>query len=168
MLTKKINCPLTSSVGRLFDGVAAILGLRYQLSFEGQAAMELEFALEEIKTDEYYPFSLFPDQPIVIDWNQIILGVIEDREKEIEIGIIAAKFHNSLSEIIVRIAQGIGTEKILLTGGCFQNRYLTERTINRLRASGFQPYWQQIVPTNDGGISLGQIIGAFDNFSPVT
>jgi hydrogenase maturation protein HypF len=161
MLTKKINCPLTSSVGRLFDGVAAILGLCYQLSFEGQAAMQLEFALDGIKTEEYYHFSLSSDSPIVIDWNQIILGVVEDLEKQVQIGIIAAKFHNSLSDIIVEIAQKIGREKILLTGGCFQNRYLTERTINRLQASGFQPYWQQTVPTNDGGISLGQIIGAF-------
>jgi hydrogenase maturation protein HypF len=104
---------------------------------------------------------LSADSPIVIDWNQIILGVVEDLEKQVQIGIIAAKFHNSLCEIIVEIAQKIGREKILLTGGCFQNRYLTERTINRLQASGFQPYWQQTVPTNDGGISLGQIIGAF-------
>ncbi len=161
MLTKKINCPLTSSVGRLFDGVAAILGLCYQLSFEGQAAMQLEFALDGIKTEEYYHVSLSADSPIVIDWNQIILGLVEDLEKQVQIGIIAAKFHNSLSEIIVEIAHQIGREKILLTGGCFQNRYLTERTINRLQASGFKPYWQQTVPTNDGGISLGQIIGAF-------
>jgi hydrogenase maturation protein HypF len=161
MLTQKINCPLTSSVGRLFDGVAAILGLRYQLSFEGQAAMELEFSLEGIKTEEYYNFSLSTDKPIVIDWQKIILGVIDDLEKEVKLGVIAAKFHNTLSEIIVEIAQKIGTEKILLSGGCFQNRYLTEITIDRLQASGFQPYWQQILPPNDGGISLGQIIGAF-------
>jgi hydrogenase maturation protein HypF len=161
MLNQKVNCPLTSSVGRLFDGVAALLGLRYQLSFEGQAAMELEFAIEEIKTEEYYSFSFSADEPIVIDWQKIILGVIDDLEKEVNLGIIAAKFHNSLSEIIVEIAHKMGTEKILLSGGCFQNRYLTERTIDRLQASGFQPYWQQILPPNDGGISLGQIIGAF-------
>jgi hydrogenase maturation protein HypF len=75
-------------------------------------------------------------------------------------GIIAAKFHNTLTEIIVNIAQIVKTEKILLSGGCFQNRYLTERTINRLQESGFQVYWQQILPPNDGGISLGQIMAA--------
>jgi hydrogenase maturation protein HypF len=164
MLTRKINIPLTSSVGRLFDGVAALLGLRYQLSFEGQAAMELEFALEGINIDEYYNFSFSADSPIVIDWTEIIIGIIDDLEKGIKTGIIAAKFHNSLSEIIVKIAQKMNSEKILLSGGCFQNRYLTERTIYRLQESGFHPYWQQILPTNDGGISLGQIIGAFYSF----
>jgi hydrogenase maturation protein HypF len=73
--------------------------------------MQLEFALEGIKTEEYYHFSLSADSPIVIDWNQIILGVVEDLEKQVQIGIIAAKFHNSLSEIIVEIAHQIGREK---------------------------------------------------------
>jgi hydrogenase maturation protein HypF len=160
MLNRQINSPLTSSVGRLFDGVAALIGLGNQLSFEGQAAMALEFALEGIKTEEYYPFSLLSASPIIIDWREIIVEILEDKKQGVINGIIAAKFHNTLTEIIVNIAQKIKTEKVILSGGCFQNRYLTERTINRLQASGFQTYWQQILPTNDGGISLGQIMGA--------
>ncbi len=71
--------------------------------------------------------------------------------------VIATKFHNTLAEMMVRVAQSCGEEKVVLSGGCFQNRYLTERAIKRLREAGFRPYWHQRVPPNDGGIALGQV-----------
>jgi len=78
---------------------------------------------------------------------------------------IAAKFHNTLVEMIVAMAKRVGEEQIVLTGGCFQNRYLIERTIQRLRAEGFRPYWHQQIPPNDGGIALGQIMAALREIS---
>jgi hydrogenase maturation protein HypF len=73
-------------------------------------------------------------------------------------GIISAKFHNTLAEAIIAVAERVALEKVVLSGGCFQNRYLTERVVGRLRTRGFQPYWHQRVPPNDGGIALGQLI----------
>lgn len=160
MFSKNINTPLTSSVGRLFDGVASLLGMRQQISFEGQAAMDLEFIIGEIATDEYYYFSLTPSTPIIIDWSSIINGIIDDISRNVSKGEIAAKFHNTLVEIIVMIAKRVGKPKIVLTGGCFQNRYLLELAIKRLQQEKFCPYWPQIIPPNDGGIALGQAIAA--------
>ncbi|MGK7872537.1 MAG: carbamoyltransferase HypF [Xenococcaceae cyanobacterium] len=160
ILPKNFNTPLTSSIGRLFDGVAAIINLCKVASFEGQAAMQLEFALDGIQTDETYPIS--SSVSIVIDWQSIILGILDDVSNQISVSIISAKFHNTLVEIIVRVAQEIGEERVVLTGGCFQNKYLTERTIYRLKMEGFCPYWHQRVPPNDGGIAFGQVIAAIN------
>ncbi len=85
---------------------------------------------------------------------------LRDLEQGRHAGIIAAKFHNTLAETIVAVAREIGEQKIVLTGGCFQNRYLTERSVRRLLDSGFECYWHQRVPPNDGGIALGQVISA--------
>jgi hydrogenase maturation protein HypF len=90
----------------------------------------------------------------------MIAQVVEDVRHETAAGVIAAKFHNAMVEIIVAMARHVGQTRVVLTGGCFQNRYLTERAVQRLLESGFRPYWHQRVPTNDGGIALGQIVGA--------
>jgi hydrogenase maturation protein HypF len=156
MLEKKVNAPLTSSAGRLFDAVASLIGLRQQSSFEGQAAMEMEFAVQP-GIDEAYPFSLGNDSPIVINWEPAIRGILEDKQSRKSAGVISTKFHNMLAEAIVAIARKLGEPKVVLSGGCFQNRYLTERTIDRLRQENFRPYWHQRIPPNDGGIALGQI-----------
>jgi hydrogenase maturation protein HypF len=156
MLEKKVNAPLTSSAGRLFDAVASLIGLRQQSSFEGQAAMEIEFAVQA-GIDEAYPFSLGDDSPIVINWEPAIRGILEDKRSGKSAGVISAKFHNMLAEAIVAIARKLGEPKVVLSGGCFQNRYLTERTIDRLRQESFRPYWHQRIPPNDGGIALGQV-----------
>ena len=94
----------------------------------------------------------------------MIPQIIEDTADNAPAGLISAKFHNALAEAIVRIAAEIGVEKVLLTGGCFQTKYLTERAIDRLEQAGFRPYWHQRVPPNDGGISLGQIVAAAYKF----
>jgi len=158
MLDKGFNSPLTSSIGRLFDGVAALVGLRQKVSFEGQAAMELEFSLDGIETNEAYAFHITGKAPLILDWQPVIEGILADLEHGLPIGEISAKFHNSLVEAIVIIARRVGEPKVALTGGCFQNRYLTERAVKRLQQEGFHAYWHQRVPPNDGGIALGQIL----------
>lgn len=159
MLSKGINSPLTSSAGRLFDAVASILGVRQRVTFEGQAAMELEFAILSA-TDEAYSFGISSSLPSIVDWAPMIAEILIDLQKSKPVGIIATKFHNTLSEIIVAVAREIAVPDVVLTGGCFQNRYLAERSIRRLSEVGFKPYWHQRVPPNDGGIALGQVVGA--------
>jgi hydrogenase maturation protein HypF len=148
MLVKGVNCPFTSSAGRLFDAVASLLGIRHRVNFEGQAAMELEFLVQP-GVEEAYPAGL--------DWQPMVEAMLQD---DATVGVKATKFHNALAETIVQVAQHIGEEKVVLTGGCFQNRYLTERAVRRLQAEGFHPYWHQRVPPNDGGIALGQVVAA--------
>jgi hydrogenase maturation protein HypF len=164
MLKRGLNGPVTSSAGRLFDAVAAIVGLRQRIRFEGQAAMQLEFALHSVNCDSAYPFELIHQKddahPLVLDWSHLIQGIIDDLETNVKVGIIAAKFHNALVEAIVAVARLANEERVILTGGCFQNQYLTERAVSRLAQEGFRPYWHQRIPTNDGGIALGQIVAA--------
>jgi hydrogenase maturation protein HypF len=159
MLSRGINSPFTSSAGRLFDAVASILGLRQRVTFEGQAAMELEFAIQP-DIEETYSFEIADQSPSVVNWAPMIPEILIDLQRDQSTGKIAAKFHNTLVEIIVAIAQKVGESKVLLTGGCFQNRYLIERAVNRLSEAGFDPYWHQRVPPNDGGIALGQVVAA--------
>jgi hydrogenase maturation protein HypF len=158
MLARGLNCPLTSSAGRLFDAVASILGVRQRASFEGQAAMELEFAIDDFGTDDTYEMPLGADG--VIDWAPAVRAILADVKRTRSAAEISAKFHNALVEAIVAVARRAGEACVALSGGCFQNKYLTERAIRRLREEGFRPFWHQRVPPNDGGIALGQIAGA--------
>jgi hydrogenase maturation protein HypF len=156
MLEKSVNAPRTSSAGRLFDAVAGLIGLRSRASFEGQAAMEIEFAVQP-GVDSDYSFVLNDEVPFVLDWRPAISEIIADLRGGQTRATISAKFHNMLAEMIVAVARKTAQEKVVLSGGCFQNRYLTERTIHRLSAEGFRSYWHQRIPPNDGGISLGQV-----------
>ncbi len=178
MLAAGIHSPWTSSVGRLFDAIASLIDLRQLVTFEGQAAMELEFALPESAAEEIaLPYRLevatnpqgegtsgggtvTPDELIVIDWEPLILAVLNGVQTGKSAGILSAAFHNTLVETLVAVAKRVSLERVVLTGGCFQNKYLTERAIKRLRSEGFRPYWHQRVPPNDGGIALGQIVAA--------
>lgn len=147
----------TSSAGRLFDGVAALAGLRTRVAFEGQAAMELEFAALEADDETIYPFVLEGE---AVDWAPMIEAIDRDRISGLALPRIARRFHNTLAEMIVGVARREGLPRVCLTGGCFQNLVLAERTIGRLRESGMAPYWHQRVPPNDGGIALGQLVAA--------
>jgi len=168
-LANRLNAPLTSSVGRLFDAVAALLGLRLTTRFEGQAAMELEFAIGSEKTEEAYPFTISnqPDSELagtqaamIVDWEPMIRTILQEVGDQIPLARISRKFHNTLVEMIVEVARRIAEERVVLTGGCFQNKFLTEHSVRRLEAEGFRPYWHQRIPPNDGGIALGQIVAA--------
>jgi hydrogenase maturation protein HypF len=159
MLKKQVNAPLTSSAGRLFDAVASLIGLRQRASFEGQAAMELEFARQPGVRDAY-PLRIEEASVMKIDWEQMICELLADIGRKEPIGLISAKFHNALVEMIVVVAEKIGERNVVLTGGCFQNRYLTERVVTRLREEKLTPYWHNRIPPNDGGVALGQAVAA--------
>ena len=199
MLAKPLNSPVTTSAGRLFDAVAALVNLRQKIRFEGQAAMELEFAIEGSSCQDAYPLQLVksaeqsragvpPAQraqqreqrqettsvsrcstgagetpalpPLVLDWSPMIEAILADTKNGIPIATISARFHNGLAEGIVTVARQAGQDRVVLSGGCFQNRYLLERVVRRLQSEGFRPCWHQRVPPNDGGIALGQVIAA--------
>ena len=166
MLKKGFHSPVTSSVGRLFDALVSISGLRQKASFEGQAAMELEYALMNATVERSYTYAIreAPEVKVEpfyrVDWAPLFMEILADLEQGEALSAISARFHNTLAEIVVEVARLAGQDRVALTGGCFQNRYLTERTISGLRDAGFKPYWHQRIPPNDGGISFGQAVAA--------
>lgn len=166
-LDRGINAPVTTSAGRLFDAIASLTGLRQRTGFEGQAAMDLEFAAT-VDGAAVYPFDItragarftlgsWQAPPLVIDWAPMIRAIVAEVQDGVPAAVVASRAHNTLAAIIVEAAIAIGEPAIVLTGGCFQNRYLIERTVIALRHAGFRPYWHQRIPPNDGGIALGQI-----------
>jgi hydrogenase maturation protein HypF len=168
MLEQKINSPVTSSAGRLFDAVASIIGVSQYSHFEGQAAMMVEFSAELEISNEVYHFRILGNSEgkevkYILDWEPMIKEILNDVKNKLNTEEIAAKFHNTLSDMIVEVVKRSGERKIVLSGGCFQNKYLLERTVNQLIEKGFYPYWHQRVPTNDGGISLGQVTAVIRN-----
>ncbi len=170
MLKNGFQCPLTSSVGRLFDGVAALVGLRTTVSFEAQAAMDLEFVIPDGACKNSYTFTVThptrdplktqTDPRMEIDWRPMLREILTDIKNGSDKGAVSAKFHNTLCETAVAAARIGNLTRVVLSGGCFQNKYLLEETVRRLRHGGFEPYWHQRVPANDGGISVGQIFAA--------
>ena len=161
MLRRNLNAPRTSSTGRLFDAVASLAGIRQKSSFEGQAAMELEFAASDCETDEHYPFRTVGD---LLDWEPMIRGIVTDRQGGIAAGMISAKFHRTMAEMIVSIAKEAAEPCVALSGGCFQNELLLRLAVGQLREVGIKPVWQQRIPPNDGGIALGQVAAVLRKF----
>jgi hydrogenase maturation protein HypF len=162
MLNRGLNSPKTTSVGRWFDAVASIINLRQQMRFEGQAAMDLEFAAAGANSNKSYTLPLAMRGDLcILDWVSPMQEVLHDVQSKVSLSEISLKFHNTLAEAIVMVARRFSYKRVALSGGCFQNRYLLERTVTRLRAEKLHPYWHQRVPTNDGGIALGQVIAAF-------
>jgi hydrogenase maturation protein HypF len=167
MLERGVNTPLTSSVGRLFDGVAALIGLYQRVSYEGEAAMALEF-IADPAVAEAYPLPGMPTPPgsgataadVWLDWEPLLRQALDDVRHGVPAGVVAARFHNALVEAIVATAQYVGEAHVALSGGCFQNRWLLERAAARLRASGFEVLLHRQMPPNDGCISLGQVMVA--------
>ena len=159
MLRQRMNAPVTTSAGRLFDAFASLTGLRQVASFEGQAAMDLEFALAGAKEDNSYPYTVHSEGDAhVLDWEPAVRSLLA--ESAADPANASARFHNTLVDMAVDVATRIGERNVVLSGGCFQNRYLTERMVSRLLRAGYRPYWHQRVPPNDGGIALGQIMAA--------
>jgi len=145
---KGINAPLTSSVGRLFDGVASLLGLVQVLGYEAEGAMKIEDrVLPEIL--DHYTYSITGD---VIDWRPLIEDLLKDPDRQK----VPGRFINTLVRIILDVSRRAGRERVCLSGGVFQNRPLTERAEALLRREGFQVFTQSRIPCNDGGLSLGQ------------
>lgn len=160
MLARRLNSPRTSSAGRLFDAVSALLGIRQRTTFEGQAAMELEWGADDSGTDCYPIVLNTSTNPIVVDWASMIEAILADVRAGISRAAIAGAFHRSLAAAILQVARAMGLERVALTGGCFQNALLTRLTKESLAAAGFHVYVHQRIPPNDGGIAPGQIAAA--------
>ena len=162
MLRQGVNAPRTSSVGRLFDGFAALSGLRQITSYEGQTAAEFEWAADGIEAEKPYEFSLAADPAadasLILDWKPALNAMLSDRRRGVPAGGISAAFHEGLAAALVSVARRIGERRVLLTGGCFQNARLTEASVAALQAAGFEAVWHRRVPPNDGGIALGQAV----------
>ncbi|TEU14041.1 MAG: carbamoyltransferase HypF [Anaerolineales bacterium] len=173
MLERGVNSPVTSSAGRLFDAVAALVGLRQKVRFEAQAAMMLEYAVDETVT-QAYPLSILKSQisnpnsrPLVLDWGPLLEALLADLRQGVAVGTMAARFHNALVDGVAAIARTLEMERAALSGGCFQNRILLERAYRRLTEAGLRVYVHQRIPPNDGGIALGQVAVAAANISHV-
>jgi hydrogenase maturation protein HypF len=163
MILKGINSPLTSSLGRLFDGVAAICGIRQRVNFEGQAAMEMEMLAEET-AESRYGYEWEGKDVLRILPAPIIRGVVTDIQNRVPVTKIGAKFHNTLiylfADLCDLIRESRGLNRVVLSGGCFQNATLLSGLIQALEKRNFQIFSHHQVPTNDGGISLGQAVVA--------
>jgi len=161
-----IHSPLTSSAGRLFDAVSALLGLCSFASYEGQAAIRLEQVAGDIAPEESYPVAVEPyagadgQMRYFVEWRDAVLGVLGDQASGMPLAVVATKFHQTMTEAIVRMAAIAGQERVALSGGCFQNKVLSESAIRRLQEEGHRVFWHQRVPPNDGGIALGQAVVA--------
>lgn len=155
-IIKNINAPLSSSCGRLFDAVSALTGICIHSGFHAEAPMRLQDTVQE-DISESYPFI----NEKMIDFSPMIRAIVDDLNKKIPVGVIAARFHNTVVEAIVQTAVQIhrqtNLQKVVLSGGSFQNAILLEISIEKLHAKGFEVVWHQLIPANDGGIALGQL-----------
>ncbi len=172
MIRRSINTPMTSSLGRLFDGVASLTGIRQKVAFEGQGALELEQAMGDVdglEETEGYPFEhnsedgaiLISTYPVIIQIRKDVLQGVSPRE-------ISLKFHSGLVRLLSSICREIQKKTnlnvVALSGGCFQNKYLVEKLTHSLEESGFTVLTHSQVPVNDGGLSLGQAVIAGKRF----
>jgi len=156
MIIKKINSPLTSGAGRLFDAVSAILGLCPVATFDSEAPVRLESVIED-GIEDVYPFAatktvLFADT---------IEAILKDLKWQ-RVPVISAKFHNTVAHAILEVSKQIRKEtslaKVILSGGVFQNKYLLEKSVDLLKSNMFKVFTNHLVPSNDGGVSLGQLV----------
>ncbi len=164
MLAKKVNCPPTSSCGRLFDGVSALIGLCLVSQYEGQAAMLLEqqaaLATNDAALGRYPVVMTKIDEQLVIDSSTMVAGLLEDLAHSVAVSVMARSFHlwlvDSLVQSLIPFREATGLDQVVLAGGCMQNKLLFERLCQSLRADGFTVHAGELVPMNDGGLALGQ------------
>jgi hydrogenase maturation protein HypF len=177
MLLRGVNAPLASSVGRLFDAFAALSGLCQCASYEGQAAMRLEWAASERDTGRRYRLCIREAKGVqqgstvaatamrtmpslIVDWRPALDAVLSDVASGVEAGAMAESLHNGLAAAVAEVACRVGQHRVVLTGGCFQNARLTQATVTALQGAGLDAFWHRRVPPNDGGIALGQAVWA--------
>ena len=183
MIDRRVNAPLTSSMGRLFDAIAALIGLRDEVNYEGQAAVELETLAIQANDEGEYPFELvemnvdetmtpgqkissptdLPSiQPGFIETRPLIQAIVTNLQQGVPESIIAARFHNTIARMSLAVCEQLhretGLTQVALSGGVFQNAYLLEKTVQKLKSSGFKVYLNNKVPPNDGGLALGQAV----------
>jgi hydrogenase maturation protein HypF len=163
MIERGVNSPLTSSCGRLFDGVAALIGLQGRVSYEAQAAMELETAGGASTDSGAYPFDLRPENGSwEIGTRTLFEAIIEDLARNVTREVISRRFHNGLVAVLARLACLLREEsslnRVCLTGGVFQNALVLDQSVRDLGAAGFEVFTHSQVPAGDGGLSLGQAV----------
>jgi hydrogenase maturation protein HypF len=161
MMAARVNSPLTSSCGRLFDAVSSLLGVRDVVNYEGQAAIELEMLAAEGVGDSY-DWGLSSGSPMIIDPAPILRGVVSDMTRGVDRGVISARFHNTVAAVVAAVAEAArsstGVDTVGLSGGVFQNAYLLGRALDELERRDFETLTHHQVPANDGGIALGQAV----------
>lgn len=160
-LDKNLNCYQTSSVGRLFDCVAALLKIRQRITYDAQAAIELENIIDP-SIEEGYPFYIEKQNQIYqIDHREMLFSILKDINSGLSPAWISAKFHNTIGnatvDLVMRIGERYGLKKVVLSGGVFENSYLLCQIIEKLEERDFAVYFNQQIPTNDSGISVGQL-----------
>lgn len=157
MVDKGINCPDSSSMGRVFDAVAALINVCVESSFQAEAPMRLENMIDESCTD-LYDFTIFENQ---ISLDEMFVQIVNDINKKVTKEIISSKFHNTIIELSIEGVKHINKltsiNNIALSGGSFQNKYLCNKIENRLKGNGFNVFFNAKVPSNDGGLALGQL-----------
>jgi hydrogenase maturation protein HypF len=166
MIDKGINTFMTSSAGRLFDAVSSLLNIRDRVSFEGQAAMELEYLAGDGELG-HYPFDMDSSgEPVVINTLPVVEAVVSELAAGADPQLISTRFHQTLAviirEVLINLKRRSGIGLVVLSGGVFQNSNLLERTVRILQKEKFEVYWHEKVPTNDGGLSLGQAVVAHE------
>ncbi len=168
MLERRLNTAMTSSAGRLFDAVAALAGVRACVRYEGQAAIELEWLASGVAPDGAYPFEFHPgdggadaEPALVVDTRPLVRAAADDASRGVGPARIARRFHSTIVEIIATVCGQIrappALDAAVLSGGVFLNALLSSEVCRRLAAEGFRTYRHRLVPTNDGGLSLGQL-----------
>jgi hydrogenase maturation protein HypF len=172
MLQQRLQSPLCSSVGRLFDAIASLLGLAQRCSFEGQAALRLEAAARAAlpavpgrlaPAAAGYTVAISPGghgEPWLLDWQPLLEAVLHDLAADRPVEAIALAFHQALAQLLPALAVPLGVKRLLLAGGCFQNRLLLELAVEYLTDAGIEALWPQRIPCNDGGLALGQLLAA--------
>ncbi len=164
LIKNNINTPLTSSVGRLFDGVSALLDICKTADYEGEPAVLLENVISyKYKLEKNYSFQIRKEKDMyIIDYRKIIEGIIKDLKRKESIESISIKFHNTIAKIILNVSKLLrndtGINEVVLSGGVFQNRYLLNKSVEILEESKFKVLYHREIPPNDGGISAGQVI----------
>jgi hydrogenase maturation protein HypF len=166
MIEKKLNSPLTCSCGRLFDAVAALLGIRNTVSYEGQAAIQLENTISGDSDEQAYPLEIANG---LLNTKPLFDQLLHDIRSGVPTGTISRRFHNGLVNAFVSIATELRDQRsintVCLSGGTFQNNYLVETLTQKLESGAFQVFTQSEVPCNDGGLSLGQALIAAHQIS---
>ena len=158
LLNSQLQSPPTSSAGRLFDAVSALLGIRSVNSYEGQAAMELEFAAMRSPDRTVFDYALTetPEGGWIIDWRPMLRTILQGLQDGQAVEHLAAGFHSTLVDMMATVLRKAQAATVVLSGGCFQNRLLTEWAVDRLKGAGLRVFTHQEIPPNDACIALGQ------------
>jgi hydrogenase maturation protein HypF len=160
ILLRSTNCPVTTSAGRLFDGLSSLMGICQRASYEGQAAIALEQVAIAETSPLPYRYTLVPGEPIIVDWRPMVEEILAEMKRGRVVGATAYRVHFTLARIIADVAVPTESETVILTGGCFQNALLLSLCSDALDRNGITAFWPNRTPINDGGLAVGQLLAA--------